>query len=285
MIRQIIKFVKDTVNCFFFLIRILVNGNLKNPLKRNCQGRTIAILANGPSLKDVLDKLEKDEEFKNIDFIVLNFFAFEDIFFKIKPKHYCFADPMFFHQNHKKDIVQKLFDVMENRIDWDINIYIPSTGFTDFLEYSKLKNSYLHIVKMNVTEYSGYESFRHIFYKKGLAMPRIGTVANLAIFVALNKGYSYVHLYGVDHTFFDSLCINKNNILCNKDVHFYDSNDVDLKPILRNDNDIPWKISEYIEAISYMFSSHDLLAAYAQYLNIEILNYTQCSMIDSYNRI
>lgn len=285
MIKQVFKFIKDTVNWFLFLIRVLVNGNLRNPLKRNCQGKTIAVLANGPSLKDVLHKLEGDVEFKNVDFIVLNFFAFEDIFFKIKPKHYCFADPMFFQQNHKKDLVQNLFHIMENRIDWDINIYIPSTRFIDFLKYSNLKNKHLSTIKINATEYSGYESFRHFFYKKGLAIPRIATVANLAIFVALNKGYSFIHLYGVDHTFFDSLCINKDNILCNKDMHFYDINNVDLKPILRNDNDIPWKISEYLEAISHMFISHDLLAGYAQYLNLEVLNYTKCSMIDSYDRI
>ncbi|MBF0576527.1 hypothetical protein [Dysgonomonas sp. GY617] len=285
MIRQIFKFIKDTGNWSLFLMRVLVNGNLRNPLKKDCQGKTVAVLANGPSLRKELHKFEEGEEFKDIDFIVLNFFAFEEIFFKIKPKHYCFADPMFFQENHKKDVVQKLFHIMENRIDWDINIYIPSSKLTDFLKYSGLKNRHLAIIKMNFTEYSGYESLRHFFYEKGLAMPRVQTVANLAIYLAINKTYSKIHLYGVDHTYFDSLCINKDNILCNRDVHFYDGSDVDLKPILRNDNDIPWKISEYLQAITYMFKSHDLLASYARYLNLEILNYTKCSMIDSYDRI
>jgi hypothetical protein len=115
-------------------------------------------------------------------------------------------------------------------------------------------------------------------------MPRIQTVANLAIFIGLNSGYSKVNIYGVDHTFVGNLEINNKNQLCSVDTHFYDGGISILKPLIRNDNDEIWKISDYLEAIANMFKSHDQLSQYAQYLKINIVNYTSCSMIDSYVR-
>ena len=115
-------------------------------------------------------------------------------------------------------------------------------------------------------------------------MPTPQTVANFAIFVALNSGYKKIKLYGVDHTFLDSLCVNKDNQLCSKDMHFYQGDEVHLKPILRNDNGELFKISDYLNAIMLMFKSHDYLASYSKHIKVKILNCTQCSMIDSYER-
>ena len=55
----------------------------------------VAIVANGPSLREVLSKFQMDK-FSDTDFNVLNFFGMEAVFTRIKPKHYCLADPMFF---------------------------------------------------------------------------------------------------------------------------------------------------------------------------------------------
>jgi hypothetical protein len=242
----------------------------------------VAVLANGPSLKEVLPKLTT-KEFENIDFIAMNFFAFDDVFFQIKPKHYCLADPTFFQDSFKKEEVFKLFKIFQEKIDWDLTIYLPNKiSYNKFLLFSKLTNSYLHYIHLNAIEYRGYKSFRYFFYKTGLSMPRSQTVANMAIYVGINNGYGIINLYGVDHTFFDSLCINERNELCNKNAHFY--GEAKLKPLIRTDNYLNWKIADYLEAISYMFKSHDLLADYAKSLGVKIVNCTNISMIDSYER-
>ena len=95
-IKSAFSFVKQTVKFVFFLAHLLfqTKGNLKNPLKKVYSGK-VAMLANGPSLKEVLPKLQMDK-FSDTDFIVLNFFGMEAVFTRIKPKHYCLADPMFF---------------------------------------------------------------------------------------------------------------------------------------------------------------------------------------------
>lgn len=284
-IKSIFRFIQQSVHFSFFIIKLCFHKGFSNPFKNTYKG-TVAVLANGPSLRKVITHINTDSEFQNVDFIVLNYFAFEDIFFQIKPKHYCLADPMFFKDSFRKKDALHLFSILQEKVDWNLNIYIPKTELKLFMSFSKFTNPHLNIIPLNTIEYSGYESLRFKFYKKGFSMPRIQTVANMAIYVGINSGYSQIKLYGVEHTFLDSLCINDKNQLCNKEKHFYDTDEAQLKPILKTSspNEI-WKISDYLMAISWMFKSHDILAAYAKYKGVHILNCTKGSMIDSYERI
>ena len=282
-IKSAFSFVKQTVKFVFFLAHLLfqTKGNLKNPLKKVYSGK-VAMLANGPSMKNVLPRLTTDE-FKNTDFIVLNFFGSMDIFTQIRPKHFCMADPMFFQENHNHDRVMKLFDDLNKKVDCEMNLYIPASLKRQFLAFSGLHNSHIHIVPLNLTVYTGYEEFRHYFYRHGLSMPSVVTVALMAIYVGINSGYSEIDLYGVDHTFFDSLTVNSKNQLCICDTHFYDKNKVELKPMLRWDSTV-WRMSDYLEEKMAVFKNHDIMAAYAVSQGVRIVNCTECSLIDSYER-
>ena len=277
-------FFKITQNVFSFikfLYLILIYKCFQTNLKKQFSGN-VAILANGPSLNEVIPHLI---EFVNVDFVVLNYFAFDPVFLDIKPKHYCLADPTFFQDSPSVKNVEKLFSLFEHQVNWDINLYIPSVNYKRFLIFSKITNKNIKIIKVNTVDYSGFESFRNFFYSKGFSMPRPQNVAIFATFVALNLGYSRLLLYGFDHSFFDSISVNKKNQLCNKETHFYGNGTEVLKPLIRSDNNQPWKISDYLSAISIMFKSHDLLSNYSNYLNVQIINCTDCSLIDSYERI
>ena len=285
VLKTFYHFIKDFVHFILFVLRLLYQGKLNNPIKKVEKG-TITLLANGPSLKNIVPLLTTDECFKHTDFIVLNYFPNEKVFWKLKPKYYCLADPMFFGVSHKEKEVKNLFKNLNN-IDWNISLFIPKYfGKERFLNFSQMNNPNIEIVEINSIPYNGFPQLRNYLYKKGFTMPQIGTVAHLAIYASLNLGYKEIKLYGVEHTFLDSLCVNEQNQLCNKDKHFYDNEDVKLKPILKNDsiNEI-WKISDYLYGISLMFKGHDLLSDYANYLDVRIINCTKDSMIDSYERI
>ena len=283
LIKSICLFLYYSVDFVIYILCLIRHSAYKNPIKKDKRG-TIAVLANGPSLKETLSKIEDDDEFKNVDYIVLNYFANESLFTKIKPKYYCFADPMFFEETHKTKEAKQLFNVLQNKVDWDMYIYVPKSFKNRFIKFSGINNKSIHIIGVNCIAYKGFPSIKHYFFKQGLAIPNIATVAILAIYVCMNKGYDRINLYGVDHTFFDSLCVNENNELCNQDCHFYDNKKPLLKPIRRNDNSQIWKISDYLQSITNMFKGHDELAAYAKYLKIQVYNCTRCSMIDSYQR-
>lgn len=281
--RSFFSVCRKSVGFVEFLMRLLWKGRWGNPFKKERYSGKVTVLANGPSLKEILPELQSDE-FSDTDFIVMNFFGMEDVFARIKPKHYCLADPMFFHPNHQEKRVRSLFSVLNEKVDWNLNLYMPATESGAFKAFSAFTNKRIHIVPLNVIEYKGFECFRHAFYRHGLSMPVVNTVANMAVYIGINSGYSQIDLYGVDHTFFDSMCVNGNNQLCNRETHFYDDGEVKLKPILRNDNSQVWKISDYVTAIGQMFRSHDLLAVYARSENVRVVNCTECSLIDSYER-
>jgi hypothetical protein len=177
-----------------------------------------------------------------------------------------------------------LFELIDNKVDWKINIYVPQDREKEFHKFSGLTNPYLRIIPVNSTIYKGYGRFRYWFYRFGVSSPVYSTVAILGIYVGINLGYKQIRLYGVDHTFFNGLCVNNLNQVCMEEVHFYETESI-KKPIVRNDNDQIWRMSDYINAIGMMFKSHDDLAAYAKNVGSDIVNCTNCSLIDSYPRL
>jgi hypothetical protein len=241
-------------------------------------------LANGPSLRDVIPLLTIDNRFNNTDFIAVNFFAFDDAFFKIKPIHYCLSDPIFFSKSPEEIKVFELYVLFETRINWVINLYIPSYAYKKFIIYSKITNKYINIKRINTNYYYGFTKWHFFFYKKNIAMPCYSTVAIMAIFVGINLGYSRVYLYGVDHTFFDSLYVDDNNVLNSKIMHFYDNKKtIAYKPMTSLTGE-PVKMSEFLYGRMNVFKGHDVLAKYAQFMNVSIINCTKNSLIDSYDR-
>lgn len=263
---------------------IIQQGFFKSQIEGGHNG-ICSVMVNGPSLKEVLPNVDtSSEEFNVDDFIVVNYFAENDVFWRIKPKHYCFADPMFFESTFMDNAVKSTFAKLE-KVDWPMTVYIPKKREKQFKQFANLKNEQLKIATLNFTHTWAFDSVRFWAYKKGYAMPPAQNVSIFAIYVALNLGYKEIHVYGVDHTFFDSMCVNDDNVLCNRYRHFYDS-EPELKPIRNTDaKGKVYKVADYVYLIGSMFKSHDMLASYAEYLGTRIINYTRGSLIDSYTRI
>lgn len=279
-------FVKRFLYLVVYVLRVLLKSRIwgRYSYEKRYSGRMV-ILANGPSLKKVLPEIGVKKEFDNVDFTVMNFFAFDSTFQRIKPRFYCLADPMYIKKNRRYEEVKKLFCYLQENVDWNMDLLIPKGwGKKDFLHYSSLTNPYIHIVCVNDITYGGFECLRNWLYKKNLAIPGIGTVAQLGIYVAINNGFDEIDIYGVEHNMICSLFVNDKNLLCNKEEHFYNCSAV-LKPIIRNDNDKQYKIADYLLETGALFQIHDLLRKYADTLNVKIVNCTPMSMIDSYDRI
>ncbi|TRX46498.1 hypothetical protein FNW54_03260 [Bacteroides sp. HF-5092] len=280
------NYIKQTIFLLLYICNLLSKGGFcgRYSYKKRYSG-SMVILANGPSLKEVLPEIGVKKEFDNVEFTVMNFFAFDSAFLRIRPRFYCLADPMYIRADSRYEEVKKLFLFLQEKVDWDMNLYIPKGfGKKNFLRYSSLTNPYIHIVTVNATIYEGFECWRHWLYKKNLAMPLISTVAQLGIYVAINSGFQNVSLYGVEHNMICSLFVNSENQLCNRMEHFYDHSVV-LKPIIKADTNEQFKITDYLTEMGALFRGHDLLANYAKLLDVRVTNCTTVSMIDSYDRI
>ena len=249
---------------------------------RKPKEKTMIVLANGPSLKESLSMLLSDGVPHDTNFIVMNYFAFSSEFLRLKPTHYCFADSMFFVKNHRYEEVKKLFQILNEKVDWDMNIYMNPSKISQFLEFSGITNHKIHIVACGGYPYNGFKCLNRWSYRQGLSTPPISTVAHLAIWVAINSGCRDVKLYGADHSFYNSLRVNDDNVVCNVESHFYEKEQ--LKPMLKTTDSKPYTMYEYISHTASIFLSHELLADYANSIGTAITNCTPNSLIDCYPR-
>lgn len=285
-----ILFIKKTLGSVLFFFRLLFKEGLGNPFKpyrKAKRDNAAVILANGPSLKDFLKNLaEKMKQYSGADFFVVNDFVNDAAFSVLKPRHYVLSDPLFFWDTVYKERGHKVMDAIGEKANWQMFLYIP---------YIYLKSDYLLPVKenKNVTiigfhslHYAGLESLRHFYYKRGLGNGEFGSVVINAIYAALILGYKDIQLYGVDHTFFDGLFVDQNNVFCHKEEHFY-TQEVKLKPMLchyfkgetRN-----YTVSYYLQEKASIFEGHEVMERFSRSIGARILNCTGCSMIDAYER-
>lgn len=278
-----------------YLLKCILQSDIlhyhKFPLLNAFEGRKAYVLVNGPSLKKALKEYDEGKLFFDENSFMVNLSPLDSHFFKIKPKHFLLSDPIFYQDfEQKKDQVRRMYDLLEERVDWDLYLYIDFINDWEndkLINYSRIKNPHIHFVKLNRWHCSQlYPPLRHKLYKKGWFMPEDGTIANVAIYVALIEGYKEIELYGADHNMFLELAVNDNNELCSLDSHFYEDGTPKMH-VLKNclvTEDVAFRVHEFLYIVYVMFNSHNLLRQFADYMGAKILNCTPGSMIDSYER-
>lgn len=253
------------------------------PYRFNESSKRLAVFANGPSLNSFLDEIEEGKDVSQWDFSCMNYFGEHDLFAMIKPKYYCLADPMFFLKDNRYEKVMHLFRTINERVDWDMTVFIPSCfSKRNFLSFSGLSNSHCKVVPVRYIRYRG-NLLKHWLYNKNFAMPNIPTVAILNLYTGINLGYKEIDLFGADMTFLDSMYVDENNRLCNKIKHFYD-NEPQIKPITFGDDKVV-SVGFYLKDVCGMFYGHYEVEDYAKYQKVEIINRSKVSLLDCYKRI
>ena len=285
IVESINYWILEILHIIIFFERCISNG-ARQPFKyRKTHSGNFTVLANGPSLKHTLATF-KEKGFPNdTEYSVMNFFAFTPEFCMMKPRYYCLADPMFCRENFRINDVRKLYSILQNDVDWPMKLFIPRWFLKEnFSKMSNLTNPNIEIIVLNSRAYEGQnKKIKMFLYKSGLSLP-CDTVAQVCIYIGINMGYDKINLYGMEHTFFKNLIVDKECRLCSVEEHFYE-NKHELKPLLRNINGQQYLVSEYMLQMGKMFETHDILNEYADRLGCKILNYTPETMIDSYERI
>lgn len=263
----------------------------KFPLKNAFYGQKAYVLVNGPSLKKVFEDYDNGKIMIDNNCFFVNLSPLDPHFFKIRPKHFCLSDPIFYQDfPAKKEQVRRMYDLLQEKVDWDLNLYMNfphEAEYRKLIAYSRISNPHIHFIRMNrnVCEYLS-PSLRNRLYDTTWFMPEDGTIANLAIYIALIEGYKNIELYGADHTMFLELAVNQNNELCSLDTHFYENGKPQMH-VLKNcltTEDKAFKVHEFLYIVYVMFHSHYLLKQFADYKGAHILNCTPNSMIDVYDR-
>lgn len=279
MTKNLLKVSSNLIYHLIYFFKIILKYNFKTRIEKK-EGNLI-IIANGPSLNQKMSEVKIKAKKNSI--MAMNYMALSSDFYELKPLYYCLADPMFFVDTHRKKEALNLLKTLDNNVTWNLNLYVPFNFFTKQKQFFKFNNKNINIVAINNCKYGGFESSRNYFYKLGYSCPEIYSVIIMAIYIGVKSKFSSIFLYGVDHTFFEGLHVNSFNELCSVYKHF-DSSEVKMKKIIRIDSGETWKISDYIKEKGLLFKSHDLLKDFANYMNVSIINCTESSLIDSYER-
>lgn len=276
-----------TLSTIEFLVEVLFEG-FGNPFKkiRVNNNKLLLILANGPSLKNKLSEIKDNiETYINYEYSVINDFVHNDLFSILKPLHYTLSDPMFFRDTPQKERGLSVMKALSEKVNWDMYLYINNEfKNSEYLNIIK-NNPHIHIICYHHPKYQGVAKCRNYIFSKGLANGEYSTVVSNSIYIAITEGYKNIQLYGVDHTFFEGLTVNDQNIPCYIYKHSFDDS-AELKPIRFTYN----YSREYMDMTMFLYEKYDVfrghkyLASYAKYMGANVINCTPNSLIDTYIR-
>jgi hypothetical protein len=262
---------------FYFLIRLLLTTDLRNHIPENETGakKKIVILANGPSLKNEIDKID----FTNCEISVLNHFYKSSWFNQIKPRYYVIADPLFFEDESN-------YLPLIKAVEWEMLLFVPFYSYKRCSILRCLPSNLIKVIPYHTIPYKGWHLFEFFFYRKGLAMPRAQNVLVASIFTSINMGYKEIDIFGADHSWTQTLGVNETNQVCAVDMHFYeDEKKVTYAPYWKDPNKgTLYSMDEILYYFSLMFKSYHLIRKYADYRGCKITNCTKGSFIDAFER-
>lgn len=286
---KVIRFIRDTFDTALFFALMARKENFRDYIRRagpvGEPSAEIVLLANGPSLGEELPVLIARGEHLRKDFLAVNYFAADERFEVVRPKYYVLSDPTFFRRRSDWERVQQLYGRLNERVSWPMTLYVQYYNPDGFDYRAVLTNPLIRIVKFHSQVYRGFRQLEFRCYRRGWGSGNFGSVIQNGEFIALNLGYKALHLYGVDHTFFDALTVDAQNRLCMRRSYFYDA-EPELKPLLLTSADPPrpYTVYSYLAEKCELFRGHEVLARYAAFCGARIVNHTKDSLIDAYER-
>ncbi len=262
---------------YYRVLEMKKYGDYRFPYNKKLNGETVFVLANGPSLKDELAELMLREDFLCSHKFVLNFFSDTDAYMKVKPDFYCLADKGFFMEN-SSERYRRCIENIDGLTDWNLQLFVPNNYYHNIK--GRVSNKKIDIIPISTLQFQGFEKYRYKSYKSGKAVPSFVNVVIMIEYILLNMGCKDIRLYGVDHTFFEGMTVNDDNIPCIVDKHF---DKTEFRPLIKLDGGYfttaGWLMDKYLT-----FKEHEIMRGYADYLGAQIINCTKCSLIDAYVR-
>ena len=280
IVKELYLFIFDLINLIRPMWRLITIQKFKKEIYESKYQKDLYIIGNGPSAKEFLQHPPENRD--KINICTVNFSITTDNFFDIKPEIHCFADPDFFNKTDDERI-QKVIDIIEKKINWDLTIIIPFSKNKTFYKHC-LNNKHIRILRFAGESWQAQSNFakkiRLYFYNKGWFTPKLQNVIVACIFNAILLGYKKLFLLGVEHSWLNEIFVNQQNQVCLLDKHFYGNNSILWK---KNDTET-YKVHEILKTLSYTFEAYWELKYFSEKRNVHIINKTKDSFIDAFER-
>lgn len=296
-----IVFVRDLVlnflNSLLSVLRIIlmskfrgfrVPKEMKAAIMEDC-----VILGNGPSLKGVLDH---SDLYTGRTKICVNYFARTKEFADIKPEIYLIASPEYFLDDDKQeyhDSRVETFRAMNEKTSWPMMLVVPGLAKGKKKWKTHLANPNIQVVYFNNAPIEGFQGFKNIAYHLKLGMPRPHNVLVACVWFGINLKFRNVYLVGADHSWLNEISVTQSNEVLIGQKHFYDDqvgnqkskvNKPTPKPMYKGTSQESRKLHEVIEKFFFSFRSYWDLKAFAQRSGVNVINLTEGSFIDAFEK-
>ena len=249
-----------------------------------------SILLNGPSLTDSFANSAAIKFIASSNLMCVNSSFTESDVFQLKPNYLVFSDPCYWapdlHDDIKKQ-VNKILDALK-KVDWQLKIFIPSAAkkWNSFIKCPEINNN-IHIIYYK-TKKSRCKKILNRFceYQINKTMPSAQNVLSACIYILINAGYKKIFIFGADHSWHQSLCVNDDNIPCIQDKHFYDDQKkLKFEPIYRDAACRKiFTMRDIFKAYMTVHESYYELNEYAGFMGSKIYNSSSYSCIDAFTR-
>lgn len=242
------------------------------------------ILGNGPSLID--DMRGYEEKITSLEMFCVGRFAEFAEYAVLKPRHYVFADPMWWLPDAPRSTIRlrdELFAVIGSKTKWTMNILAPFQAESVIRKAFK-SSPFIVPVFFNSTPVSEHVWISKHIYDSNYGLPPVQNVLVSCIYLALRMKHKNIVLLGADHSWHETLVLDERNRVCLRDRHFYDK-DVVLKPFTMDGSpDKIFTMDQLFFALGRMFEGYWSLARYAKYLHASIYNASSTTYIDAFPR-
>src|SRR5687767_4120017 len=205
-------------------LKILVMTKLAYTFpKKKTSGKTLYILANGPSLNETLNnpQIKLGEQ----EVMCMNNFSTSSHFLSIRPKFYMLAAPDFFEDKvgeYYREYRHKILQTLADNTTWEMFMLLPAKAKKSS-EWKNIVgvNKHIKIVYFNTTPLEGFSWFQNWSFKSGFGTPRLHNTLVACIHYGLMTGYKKMIFFGADHSWHEDIEVNEKNELIGKQNHFY----------------------------------------------------------------
>ena len=283
------------LNLAFDIIKIILKlllkkiTNFRSPLRISFEkqrSKKSIIIGTGPSLiNDIheINNYKKDE----CDFFAVNFFANTDTFFELKPNYYFLADKLFWSEDLNKNFLQLRDNTYQKlkKINWKISILCPESGY-DYIKSILLDNSNISFIKIPeksinlTTKKMQLYALRNRFF----SIANVNSMVTL-LWYSIICNYKEVYLYGIDFSGFKSITVDqKTNYVSVPVKHFYKNSKAEKDSSNKYKSKSNKSLSERLYQNYRVLRFTDLLNELAVSKNINVVNRSSFSYIDSFKR-
>lgn len=277
----------------FFLRKKKKEFNLSNNKDINYHLNTISlkyeesiIIGNGPSFNSFF--LKNNSFLKRKNLFCVNSFINTKYFLDIKPSFCILIDPFYWRKEIPFNFIDEFktsISILKNKVDWGITLILPedAKNYNLFIDLPKL-NSCINLVYFK-NDNIGLDFDNSIYpkFEKFEKLPHFQNVLVAALFFSINFGSKINFLIGADMSLHQKIIVNEKNQLCTMPNHFYEEIESSM-PIYKDNGIDVFKVSEYFYALSLMFKGFEIIKEYSDYKNSTIINLTENSFIDSFER-